>query len=110
MLRDLSSDTLGQAFLDGVKRNSDKAERTKFLDQFLKLGQLFATVPELKKGDVLSMEWVPDAGTEIFINGKRIGENFPDVVFFNALLKIWLGENPVDATLKNQLLGISRPK
>lgn len=107
MLRDLSSDTLGQAFLDGVKRNSDKVERIKFLDQFLKLGQLFATVPELKKGDVLTMQWLPNVGTDIFINGKRIGETFPDVIFFNALLKIWLGENPVDGKLKDQMLGIA---
>ena len=107
MLRDVSSDSLGQAFLDGLKRNSDKAERSKFLDQFLKLGQLFASVPELKKGEVLSIQWLPSVGTNIFINVKRIGETFPDEAFFNALLKIWLGENPVDAKLKDQMLGIT---
>lgn len=105
MLRELSSDTLGQAFMDGVKKNTDKSERAKLTDQFLKFGQLFATVPELKKGDVISMEWVPNVGTNMFVNGKKVGDTFPDVAFFNAILRIWLGDNPVDISLKNQLLG-----
>ncbi|MET3108754.1 hypothetical protein AAKU67_002907 [Oxalobacteraceae bacterium GrIS 2.11] len=105
MLRELSSDTLGQAFLDGVKRNTDKLERAKMADQFLKFGQLFSSVPVLKKGDLISMEWVPNVGTNMSINGKKIGDTFPDVAFFNAILKIWLGDNPVDTSLKNQLLG-----
>ncbi len=105
MLRELSSDTLGQAFMDGVKRNTDKAERAKLTDQFLKFGQLFSTVPELNKGDVVSMEWVPNAGTNMYINGKKIGDTFPDIAFFNAVMRIWLGDNPVDIALKNQLLG-----
>lgn len=104
---ELSSDTLGQAFMDGVKRNTDKAERAKMTDQFIKLGQLFSTVPELKKGDVISVEWTPNVGTNMYVNGKKIGDTFPDVAFFNAVLRIWIGENPVDSTLKNKLLGIS---
>ena len=105
MLREISSDTLGQAFMDGVKRNTDKAERAKLTDQFIKFGQLFSSVPELNKGDLVSMEWVPNVGTNMFINGKKIGDTFPDIAFFNAVLRIWIGENPVDIALKNQLLG-----
>jgi hypothetical protein len=105
MLRELSSDTLGQAFMDGVKRNTDKVERAKMTDQFIKFGQLFSTVPELKKGDVISMEWTPNVGTNMYINGKKVGDTFQDIAFFNAVLRIWLGENPVDIALKNQLLG-----
>lgn len=108
MLRELSSDTLGQAFMDGVKRNTDRSDRVKLTDQFLKFGQLFSTVPELKKGDLISMEWVPGVGTDMFINGKKIGETFQDVAFFNSILKIWLGENPVDGMLKAELLGGSK--
>jgi len=105
MLRELSSDTLGQAFMDGVKRNTEKSERAKMLDQFLKFGQLFSTVPELKKGDVVALEWTPNVGTNVYINGKKTGDTFQDVAFFNAVLRIWLGENPVDSSLKKQLLG-----
>jgi hypothetical protein len=108
MLRDVSSDTLGQAFMDGVKRNTNLADRAKMTNQFIQFGQLFSEVPELKKGDVISMEWVPNVGTNMFINGKKLGDTFPDINFFNAVLKIWLGDNPVDSSLKKQLLGIPK--
>ncbi|PRC94913.1 chalcone isomerase family protein [Solimicrobium silvestre] len=105
MLRDVSSDTLGQAFMAGVQKNTEKAERAKLTTQFIQFGQLFSTVPELKKGDMIAMEWVPNVGTNMFINGRKVGETFPDMAFFNAILRIWLGENPVDSALKKQLLG-----
>ena len=62
----------------------------------------------LKKGDVISMEWVPNVGTNMFVNGKKLGDTFLDVAFFNAVLKIWIGDNPVDSSLKKQLLGITK--
>ncbi len=105
MLRELSSDALGEAFMSGVKKNTDKAERAKLTTQFINFGQLFSSVPELKKGDVISVVWLPNVGSMMLINGKKIGETFPDVAFFNAILRIWIGENPVDTNLKNQLLG-----
>lgn len=105
MLREISSDTLAQAFMDGVKKNTDKTERTRLADQFLKFGTLFSTVAVINKGDVISLEWVPNVGTVVVINGKKLGEPFSDAGFFNALLRIWIGENPVDAPLKAKLLG-----
>jgi hypothetical protein len=110
MLRDMTSDKLATAFMDGVKRSASVTERSKLTDQFLKFGQLFSTVPELKKGDMISMEWVPNSGTDMFLNGKKLGDTFPDIAFFNIILKIWLGDNPVDAALKEQLLGIAKDR
>jgi len=108
MLRDVSSDDMGQAFMDGVKRNTNLTDRAKMTNQFIQFGQLFSEVPVLKKGDVISMEWVPNVGTNMFVNGKKLGDTFLDVAFFNAVLKIWIGDNPVDSSLKKQLLGITK--
>ena len=38
-----------------------------FSDVFgvLKFGELFASVPELKKGDVLATDWLPGIGTQM---------------------------------------------
>jgi hypothetical protein len=107
MLRAVSADSFGKNFMDGINHNSTKAEKTKIVGQMQKFGELFAAVPELSKGDVLLTEWVPNVGTLISINGKRTADILPDVAFFNALLKIWLGEQPAYAPLKNQLLGIT---
>ena len=73
--------------------------------QLQKFGEVFASVPELKKGDVLTVDWLPGSGTIIHINGKKVSDVLPDIAFYNAILKIWLGDNPADSRLKPLLLG-----
>lgn len=107
MLRDVTSDTMGQSFMDGLNHNSTKVEKTKIVNQMQKFGEMFASIPELKKGDVVAVEWVPNVGSLTTLNGKPTAEPFPDVAFFNALLRIWIGDNPAYAPLKNQMLGVS---
>ncbi|MGB7478708.1 MAG: chalcone isomerase family protein [Burkholderiaceae bacterium] len=105
MMRDLSNEELGQAFLAGMKKNSTMQERTKVVNQMMQFGEMFATIPELKKGDVIGVDWIPGSGTVSTHNGKKISEPLPDIAFYNALLKIWLGDSPADAQLKLNLLG-----
>jgi hypothetical protein len=104
-LRDLGTESFGQAFMDGIKKNTDLAERAKFVPQELTFGQLFASIPELKKGDVLNTDWIPGSGTMVTLNGKKLADSIPDVQFYNALLRIWLGRAPPDAKLRSELLG-----
>jgi hypothetical protein len=105
MMRDISGDDFGQAFMAGINANTDKAEKSKIVTQLVKFGEIFANHPGLKKGDTLTNDWVPDKGMVMEINGKPISDPIPDLVFFNALLKIWLGDKPADADLKPRLLG-----
>lgn len=105
MLRDVSGDDLGQAFITGINNNSDKNEKGKVTAQLTKLGEVFINTGELKKGDILQIDWVPDKGTAITLNGKSISDPLPDLAFYNAMLRIWLGDKPADASLKTGLLG-----
>jgi hypothetical protein len=105
MLREVTGEELGQAFMAGITANTDKAERSKFVNQLSQFGEAFVTIPAVKKGDMMTMDWVPDTGTVIQLNGKPMGEPLKDVAFYNAVLKIWLGDKPVDSSLKPQLLG-----
>lgn len=89
----------------GITANTDKAERSKFVNQLAQFGDAFVSIPAGKKGDVITVDWVPDTGTVMTYNGKPIGEPMKDVAFYNAVLKIWLGDKPVDSSLKPQLLG-----
>lgn len=91
----------------GIQQNSDKTEKARLIDQLVKFGQLFASIPELKKGDVLTDDYIPGVGTVIQINGKQISEPIPDPLFYTVLLRIWLGDKPADAKLKRGLLGES---
>ena len=105
MLREVSSEDFGKAFTDGINANTGKDERNKILPQIMKFGEVFAQTPVLKKGDQLSLDWTPNEGTQCYLNGKKIGELMPDVAFYNAVLRIWLGDKPADSSLKPALLG-----
>ncbi|HZW20518.1 chalcone isomerase family protein [Noviherbaspirillum sp.] len=105
MLRDISNEELGRGFMSGIQQNSDRNEKAKLIMQLQKFGEIFASIPELKKGDVLTTDWIPGSGTVVHVNGKKVSDTLPDVAFYNALLKIWLGDKPVDAQLKPLMLG-----
>lgn len=105
LLRDVNNEELGQAFMDGLNANSDKAEKAKFVNQTMKMGEIFASIAKLSKGDSISIDWIPGQGMHVLVNDKRVGEVLPDIAFYNAFMRIWLGEKPVDNTLKQALLG-----
>ncbi|MEO7496948.1 MAG: chalcone isomerase family protein [Massilia sp.] len=108
MMRDLTSEEFGKAFMDGLNSNVDDAEKNRYLQQISKFGAMFGTLSGLKKGDVLHLDFLPGSGTQTELNGKKIGDVVPDVGFYNAILRIWLGEHPVDSSLKPALLGQSK--
>jgi hypothetical protein len=105
MARDVSSEDFGKAFMEGLNDNVDRTEKQKIVAQIGKFGEMFAGVNGLKKGDVLHIDWIPGSGTVCELNGKKLVENVPDIAFYNALLRIWLGDKPVDRSLKPALLG-----
>jgi hypothetical protein len=57
------------------------------------------------KGDVITLDYIPDDSTTVRINGTEKGK-VPGADFNRALLEVWLGEEPVDSDLKRALLGI----
>lgn len=110
MLREVTADDFGNAFMSGINNNSNTAEKAKIVTQISKFGEMFALLEGLKKGDTLDLDWVPGQGTTCYLNGKRIGEITPGIEFNNAVVKIWLGDKPADASLKPKLLAAAAPK
>ena len=54
---------------------------------------------------MIHFEFAPEVGTRITVNGKALGSAIPGEDFFTAVLRIWLGEKPVDGGLKKGMLG-----
>ncbi len=106
MLREISSDDLGDALLSGIRKNSTPEETRKFGIQLVALGQLFGNIPRLKKGESFSLDFNPATGTSVIVDGKQAIDPLPDEAFFDALLRIWIGDNPADSRLKPILLGL----
>ena len=105
MLREIDSNELGKAFTKGFEENAPKGEMSKLIPGLVRMGQVFADQKKLVAGDTFSMDWIPGTGSIITVKGKVQGDAFKEPEFFNALMRIWLGNNPADWKLKDALLG-----
>jgi len=90
-----------EGWTDGFRANLDKAA---FLHLEPRLKQFNALFPALHEGDVVNMDYLPERGTELAINGKSLGI-VQGEDFFSALLRVWIGKHPADTSLKKGLLG-----
>ena len=104
MLRDLTADQLFSAFNDGLKANHAPAEVARLEPQVKQLEGIFSAVKAAKSGDTILLDYVPGAGTRVVVNGNARG-TIAGEEFNRALLRIWLGDQPVDAALKKAMLG-----
>ena len=105
MLRNVDSDTFSASLVEGLKNNLSEAQFTGFKAQIDALNATFKAAGEAKKGDVIHLEFAPDAGTRVIVNGKPQGSAIAGEEFFTAVLRIWLGDKPADADLKKGMVG-----
>jgi hypothetical protein len=105
MLRDIDANELGKLFTRGMQDNSTREDFSKSIAGTLRLSDIFSARKKLTAGDNFSVDYVPGTGTTILVNGKPQAEPIKEPEFFNALLRIWLGNQPADAQLKEALLG-----
>ena len=105
MLRNVDSGTFTEAFADGIRENHGEAEAKALEPRVKQFAAIMAGIGEAKEGMRIALDWVPAAGTVIAVNGKPAGNPIAGEDFYRALLRIWLGENPVQADLKKALLG-----
>jgi len=102
VLRDrLEADTLHNSMLNNLEDNlsvdeqEDIAAEAERVKHFLR---------DVKKGDVIRIDFLPQVGTRLWINDSLQGE-IAGETFYQAMLKIWLGDDPADWGLKLALLG-----
>ncbi|HEX2332514.1 MAG TPA: chalcone isomerase family protein [Burkholderiales bacterium] len=104
MLRDVGADSFSGALTDGIRANHSEAEAKALEPRIKELAGLLAEVKEAKKGMVIAFDWT-GAGTQVVIQGEPAGRPIAGEDFYRALLRIWLGDKPVQDDLKKALLG-----
>ena len=104
MLRGVSANDFAAAFTDGLKANNSEADLAAVktqVDQFMTIMRSFG---DAKEGNVITLDYLPGQGTVASHEGKPLG-TIPGAAFNRALLKIWLGDKPIQAGLKKSMLG-----
>jgi Chalcone isomerase-like len=104
MLRDVSGKKLLDAFDEGLAANNTPAELAALDARVKEFSAIFRTVDEAEDGDVITIDYFPDEGTRVSVNGAEKGR-VAGAEFNRALLRVWLGDHPVDEGLERGMLG-----
>jgi hypothetical protein len=104
VLRDISAEDLLYDLSTAIEKNHTDAELQAMKIARQEFEMIFHTMVKVNKGDVIILDYQRGLGTQISVNGGVRG-TIVSAAFNTALLKIWLGENPVQEDLKQKLLG-----
>lgn len=96
----IPAEKFAEATIAGIAKSTDPAAFDAFRDQIERLNALYE---DIEPGDRYVLTYVPGVGTELARNGRRLGV-VEGSAFSAALFGIWLGEQPLDESLRNQLL------
>ncbi len=98
MLRDLERDKIVEAVQAGFEKNSgpQMPQLQARLNQFLKI------IPDLKAGEVITVTYVPGEGT--LAKAVKNEVTIPGKDFADALFSVWLGKQPVDEDLRDEMM------
>lgn len=99
MLRDVDRDAFAESVEKGMQQNSGPVMHT----LRKRLNRLKRALPDIKKGNVIDITYVPGVGTLVRAQDKQLmieGKDFADAMFL-----VWLGKDPPDRDLKRKLLG-----
>ena len=98
---DIPANEFQKATVEGIRKNTDAEKYESLRDQIDTFNQFYRDV---ESGDRYSLTYLPDRGTELALNGEPLG-TMPGQNFATALFGIWLGDQPLDESLKKKLLG-----
>jgi hypothetical protein len=99
----IREDQFAAITLEGLSRSTDPATLDPLRRRIDQINKLYEDV---EPGDRYALTYVPGVGTELALNGRRLGL-IRGADFSAALFGIWIGENPLDESLRNQLLANS---
>lgn len=97
----INSDNMTEATLEGFE-NSTGGNMAPIRQEVDELLTVFAD--EISEGDTFELVYVPGDGVRVIKNGE-VGKTIGDRAFKEALFGIWLGDEPAQGSLKDDMLG-----
>ena len=104
MLRDVGAKTFSDALREGIDDNNSAPQAKAVEPQLKQLEAVMQKVGTAKEGMRIRLDWLPGTGTRVSIDGAPADAPIPGEDFYRALLRIWLGPDPVQSDLKRALL------
>lgn len=108
LLRDLTGEDFADAMIKGFRKNNSDADIARFQSRIDELRKTMVAFGTVKKGTTIQLNQVPGVGVRTLVDGVQKGTDIAGEDFYAALLKIWLGNKPVDDDLKEGLLSAAK--
>ncbi len=105
LLRDLSAQQFVDALNEGLVANHSDAELAQLKPRIQRFSEAMLSIGEARSGTRIDLDWLPGSGVRLSVGGQVRGNPIEGEDFYRALLRIWLGDKPVQADLKQALLG-----
>lgn len=103
LLRSLTADKLINALHEGLRDNVSADQLAALKTPLHELDSLMRKIGEGKEGDTVTLDFQRDS---VAVHFNSVSQGVVSAPNLNtALLSIWLGRDPVDAHLKQSLLG-----
>lgn len=105
MMLDVPIQVFTHAVRKGIRRNVPEPQQASLSERIGTFDAILQSVGKVFDGDVIDLDYLPESGLVILINGKPRGTPIPGEDLYAALMLVFIGERPVDAKLKAGLLG-----
>ena len=102
-LKRVSGRRMATALYEALQLNTTREEAMQLETRIQQVVEMFDV--RLKKGEDGYIEWVPGQGSRVVVRGEVKGI-IPGKDLNDAILRIWIGDNPVGSTFKRQVLGL----
>lgn len=106
--RDATTEQNLDALKGGLIANNSSADLAAIDADVVHFLGLLRQMHEIPEGTVIRLDYQPGQGTQVRLGEKTLG-TVPGERFNLAVLRIWLGEDPIQRSLKKALLGLETP-
>ncbi len=99
--KSISARRFGQYWKEAIAINNPRNIWEPQVNSVLEFTKFFHQ--KLLKGDIINLDFLPDRGTFVYLNGVLLGD-IRNPSFYNLLLMTWLGERPPNPDFKKSVM------
>ena len=110
--QDITGSQASRYFLIDFEASATPAEFAKLITEVSQVGDIYSALPKIKKGDVVTMDWIPGKGLIATLNGATLTPHGAPSPYMNSellarvMLRMYIG-GKTPAELHDNLLGLS---
>ena len=110
--QDVTGSQASRYFLIDFEASATPAEFAKLITEVSQVGDIYSSLPKIKKGDIVTMDWIPGKGLIATLNGNVLTPHGSASPYMNSellakvMLRMYIG-GKTPAELHDNLLGLS---